>query len=71
MQRRDFLLACRKDQDVANYLGLPQRIHQEGNSRQLLETVFQDIESNEQNEISIEEFVNHYRRSSVKIYGNQ
>ena len=65
VSRRDFLLACRKDESVANYLGLPQKITQEGDSRDRLETVFQGIGSSDT--VTVEEFVAHYRRNSQHV----
>ena len=64
VSRRDFLLACRKDAHVAEYLGLPQKIKQEGGSRAKLETLFQGIDSDSNDEITIEEFVEHFRNQA-------
>ena len=69
VSRRDFLLACRKDKEVAGYLGLPQKISQEGDSREKLETMFQGIgrTASDSDTVSIDEFVQHFRRCSVMV----
>ena len=61
ISRRDFLLACRKDKEVAVFLGLPQKISQEGDSREKLEDVFQGIGS-EGDTVTIEQFVQHFKK---------
>ena len=67
VSRRDFLLALRKDKEVALFLGLPQKITQEGNTREKLENVFQGIgrTTSDSDTITIDEFVQHFRRASV------
>ena len=67
VSRRDFLLALRKDKEVALFLGLPQKITQEGNTREKLENVFQGIgrTTSDSDTITIDEFVEHFRRASV------
>ena len=64
VSRRDFLLACRKDKEVASFLGLPQKISQEGDSREKLENVFQGIGS-EGDTVTIDQFVEHFRRTGI------
>jgi hypothetical protein len=72
VSRRDFLIALRKDPDVANFLGLPQKITQEGDTRDKLEHVFQGISrtTSDSDTVSIDEFVEHFRRTSLHGKGN-
>ena len=53
--------------EVANYLGLPQNIKQEGASREQLEQLFQGLSTtpDESGEITIEEFVDFFPRKSL------
>ena len=63
VSRRDFLLACRKDPKVAKFLGLPQKIRQEGSTRDSLEHIFQGIGSGDT--VTVDQFVAYFRRNSI------
>merc|ERR1712151_1000528 len=62
---------CRANADVAKFFGLPDHIRQEDSSRGLLEAWFQQVDANDDREISWEEFCNFYTRGSSSRQSSQ
>lgn len=60
---REFIIACRKNKDIADFFHLPQQIHQEDGTRDAVEAFFQSVDTNDSRSLTFEElkefYVNH------------
>jgi hypothetical protein len=60
INKREMILACRTNKEVADFFGLPQTIRAEDGSRDHLEKLFQAIDFSNDRQLSWEEFVNFF-----------
>jgi len=69
INKRELVKLCRTDKNVADFFGLPQAIAQEDGSRDAMERLFQNIDANNDREISWDEFRSFYatRRSVLSL----
>jgi len=56
INKRELIKTCRKNRDVAEFLGLPTTIRQEDDSRKVMEVFFQGVDRNDDRSISWDEF---------------
>jgi len=52
INKRELILACRRSQELADFFGLPQNIRQEDGSRDKMEAFFQQIDTDDDREMS-------------------
>lgn len=57
VNRREMIIACRKDPQVREYLGLPKSFKQGSEEHTRFEEVFQGLDADDSREVTIEEFV--------------
>ena len=62
VNRREVIIACRKDGRVREYLGLPKSFRQGSEEHTRFESVFQGLDADGSREITWEEFVGYMRR---------
>jgi len=55
INKRELILACRKSHELAEFFNLPQNIRQEDGSRDQMEAFFQQIDSNDDREMTWDE----------------
>ena len=60
INKRELIIALRKDASVCEALGLPAHIRQEDGTREMFERVFQSIDQSSDNLISWSEFLGHF-----------
>merc|ERR1712039_674463 len=71
LNKRELIKMLRQNPDVASFFGLPTHIRQEDGSRDLLEAWFQKIDSDDNREITWEEFRDFHargRRLSIRMF---
>lgn len=56
LNKRELIKILRVDQEVAEFFELPQQIKQEDGSRDMMERIFQEMDSNSDREVSWDEF---------------
>jgi len=60
VSRAELIKACRRAPGVAEFFGLPSYIRQEDGSRDMLEELFQDMDVDNDKDVTWDEFVNFY-----------
>jgi len=67
INKRELIKTLRKDKEVARFFGLPAKIRQEDGSREMMETLFQTLDADNDREITWDELVAWYAEASVKV----
>jgi hypothetical protein len=65
VSRIELLLALRKDPGLADRLALPQHVRQEGGTRALFERVFDEIDIDSSDALTLDEFCAHFSRPAA------
>uniref|UniRef100_A0A7S0BBQ4 EF-hand domain-containing protein n=1 Tax=Pyrodinium bahamense TaxID=73915 RepID=A0A7S0BBQ4_9DINO len=62
INKRELIKICRCTPSIAQFFGLPEQIRQEDGSRSVVEQWFQQVDANDDREISWEEFLAFYKK---------
>lgn len=71
MNKRELILACRKDPSIAEFFKLSINIRQEDGTRDAMEALFQSIDENSDREVSWEELKAFYARKQAGVPATQ
>jgi len=63
----ELIISCQKSRDIASFFGLPQRVHKEDGSLDMLAKIFKAIDVNEDHEIDWEEFCDFFSKRILAV----
>jgi hypothetical protein len=71
INKRELIFALRKEPELCELLGLPSRIQQEDGSREAFERVFQEVDGDDNRELSWEEFQDFCSLTRKSFFGGE